>query len=221
MSDTSQGLEQAASAGDVPSSQEGQTMPEGTVSMAPGQEQEPSQTDDAAPKISNKDAKDWRKSDKEWQEAQEKAKKAEQVLEKLGKVFSDSTTPDEQEKDPATKALDRIQQLEQQVAMANWEADNPILKDERYADAWKAVNAEPRYAGLNLAEKQKLIMTPDTRNLTNELLSQAKLSSGSVPQSSRSAPSPDRIDDDTLKMSEAWGIPTDKMEHYLLKKKVA
>lgn len=188
---------------------------------APGQEQSQAPSSDAAPEKPNKQAKDWRKSDKEWQEMKEKANKADQLVSTLQKVFAPADNPVEEQKDPATLAVERVQELERQVAKSQWEADHPVVRDERYAEAWQAINAEPRLKDLTYDEKLKLIMTPDTKNLTNELLSQASKTGGSVLPTSRGTQMQPGIDAATKEMASRWGIPEKQLEKYLLEKKVA
>ncbi len=200
-----QASEQAAQAGDVPTSQEGQTVSVARTEPPVAKEApEPEQTDSAAP---NKDAKDWRKSDKEWQESQEKAKEADTLKEKV------------QTKEQEEKSLrEEVEALKQLNARKDWEADNPIVRQEKYREVWDNLLKEKgdliRTGRLTFDEAFKLISKEDTTALRQTFADQARISEGSVPSTSRSVPAQSGPDPATLEMGRYWGNKPEDFTKY-------
>lgn len=104
----------------------------------------------------NDDAKKKRISDTEWQEMAELAKKGQQAddkLQKLKDALIDAPPAIQQEQDP----LAQIQALKELVERREWEGDHPIVKSEKYREAWQKVNDDPQTRGLPYDLKWKLI----------------------------------------------------------------
>lgn len=191
--------EQATQVGDVPASQEGQleSSASSTPPAAQPKEEEKQETTDSA---KNDEAKKWRKSDKEWQETQEKAKKLEETVK----------AESEEKKSLQT----RLEQLEELSQRKDWEADHPIVRDERYKEAWDQVNKEERYKTLTYDERWKLINREDASQVNRTLAEQAARTQGSVPPSSRSTSSKPGLDPATLDMGKAWGNSEEDFRKY-------
>lgn len=200
--------EQAASAGDVPASQEGHL--ESSASILPPKpvqqtaEKQQETTDSAPP---NEDAKKWRKSDKEWQEAQEKAKEADQLREKV-----------QEEEKQKTTIQERVDQLEELAKRKDWELEHPIVREERNREVWEAALKEKgdliRQGRLTYDELWKMTSNEDRSQVNRTLAEQATLTQGSVPSSSRSAPSKPSLDPTTLEMGRAWGNTEEDFRKY-------
>lgn len=181
----------ALEARDVPTSQEGQLESSASsIPPAPPEElkEEPAETKDSA-KPQNDEAKKTRKSDKEWQETKEKAQKVDTLQ-------------------------TRVEQLEEVTKRKDWELDHPIVRDERYREAWDQVNSEERFKTLTYDERWKLVSKEDSTQISREVTDQLRKSEGSVPPSSRSVPTKKGLDADTLEMAKNWGNKPEDFEKY-------
>lgn len=206
-----QASEQASQDGDVPTSQEGQPL-ESVASIAPpvAQPKEPEakdQKDSADPKVSNEDAQKWRKSDKEWQDAQEKAKKA------------DTLEVTVKEKEVEEKSLrEEVESLKEYNKRLEWEKKHPIVDDERYQDTWKETLDQKghlvRKGDLTYDDLWKLVTKEDPSSVRRDEAAQQIRDQGSVPVSSRSAPSKPGLDPATLEMGRGWGNTPADFEKY-------
>lgn len=160
--------EQAAQAGDVPTSQDGQ-LPDGVLathsfSQAPDTTEEtPKVEEQEKPEVvpETLDPKDKRKSDKEWQEAQETKK----VVPKLE---------------------EKVEILSKEIERMKFEKDHPIIKD--YAEEWEKMNTDPRFDAFTNEEKLAFIHKPDMSTVKKDLSNQAARTEGTVMGSGRPAP---------------------------------
>lgn len=173
MDTTDQVSEQAASAGDVPTSQDGQ--PSASVDFVASTTVDTKEKDSATPPVENKDAKEWRKSDKEWQETQEKAKRADD----LAKTNVELET--------------RVVQLEEENRRKDWEAEHPNVKTEKYRDPWQDMIKKKAHliksGDLTYDDVFKLIQDPSDLNRVKEVREELREAetqvSPSIPLSSK------------------------------------
>ena len=128
--------------------------------------------------------KGMRKSEKDWQELRESA----------------------------TKSEEGLKTLREELALAKWEGEHGVVKEERYAEAWKKVNKEPRYAALDYDERFSLISSDRGERMKNELLQQVTKMQGSVPRSSTGTESKPRVSADLLESGKAWGFKAEDYE---------
>lgn len=108
---------------------------------------------DTAEKPTNEEAKKKRISDEEWQQRTEQANEAKALKEKLLAALSDAPEEVKEEQDVASQVASLKEMVERQA----WEQDHPIVKQEKYQDAWKTVNSDPSTKQLSYDQKWKLI----------------------------------------------------------------
>lgn len=132
----------------------------------------------------NEEAKKKRISDKEWQENKEAAKEGEELKEKAKETLG-VENPDQLE-----MIAKQITELKAENARKDWEIDHPIVRQDKYAEDWKRVNSEPRYASLTFDERWSLINREKASSLNKELKERSQMEKSSVPVASRgTAPS--------------------------------
>lgn len=121
-----------------------------SVTMAPKPKV---QKDTAKKEIPNEEAKALRKSDAEWQEMREATTEAKSLKEKLLQALQDAPAEIQQEEDVTVQ----VAKLKEIVERQAWEADHPVVKSEKYRDAWSQVNSDPDTKSLSYDKKWKLI----------------------------------------------------------------
>lgn len=155
------------------------------------------------------------KSQAEWQEMKDKANKADELTSKLEEAFGNKEDSSETEQDLGQQALNQIENLKNQVEIAKFEGEHPVLKEEGVKQAWGKVNKEGRYSQLTLDERLKLVTSPKTENLVQDLVEQAKKAGGSVPTASTSVTQPNNIDVDLIKLGSKGGISEASIRKYI------
>ena len=157
--------EQAALAGDVPTSETEGQLSTGVLSEAvwqkPGDNVDATEAKAEEPKEEQKapvvpetlDPKDKRKSDAEWQKAQEAKKEASSIEKKL---------------EATQRELERIR----------FERDFPIALE--YKEQLDAMDKDPRWAPFTWQERLDHVHKPDMSSVRKDQLNQAAKSSGSV-----------------------------------------
>lgn len=230
--------DQAAQAGDDPTSEdEGQF--ESTASIVDPASKPPEKPEDETQSkeekseekkenLSNEEAEKWRKSDKEWQEMAEAAKKGEKAAEFMDK-FQDFFKPEEgkedEEPDPMEfmeKLSGEMSKLRNESARKDFEIENPVVREEKYKEAWEKVNTEDKYEKLSFEEKMSLVVKEDSSNLKKELTEQASARSGSQPKSSGGAPSKPEVDPEMVKLLRMGGVTNaeEVLNRYVVEKGV-
>lgn len=171
--------EQAVPTGDAQTPEEGGQF-ESSASLAPEQALEiETQPEQETPQ--NEESKEQRHSDKDWQDMVEKTAKAEQFMEKFSEMFGDKET-EEAAPDPVelfNNLSGEVNSLKSELDKARFEATNPIT--DNLKEAWEKVNSDEKYDKLTFDERLRLISSPDSTPLKDELIDQAKVAEGSVP----------------------------------------
>lgn len=124
-------------------------------------------------------------SQEEWQQMVEKSKDFEQLKENLAKALGVSEEEAE-ETDLMKKMQEQIDSLKEESKRKDWEIDHPIVRKEKYMEAWKKVNKDPKYASLSYDERWKLIKEEEDPTGTSRDLQDQEANFGSIPPVSKS-----------------------------------
>lgn len=183
---TADALAQAASelskalegAGDAPTTEQvGQA--ESSLKLVPDKvEKEDKQA------TTNEEARQKRISDAEWQEMKEKANKVdklEPLLEKIQQSLSTASPEVKKDVDLDTQ----VKQLTELNNRKDWEMEHPIVRSDKYRDAWKLMNEDPTFEKLNYDQRWKLIKDEPPSRIKEELAEQ-RADSG-IPPASRNS----------------------------------
>jgi len=148
--------------------------------------------------------KDRRKSDKEWQEMQEKAKKGEtaaSILANLSKALGVEPESEKKEKvDPLKAVTLKVDELQQKLALSEWEKTHPSVNTSEYRDEWSKIVKDKihlvKSGDLTYDDLWAIIRKGSPRTTTNRDFKDQELNIGSVPLSSKTVTTGQEIDPD-------------------------
>lgn len=167
----------------------------------------PAEANDTAvdkPKEETLDGKDRRKSDKEWQEMQEKAKKGEtaaSILENLSKALGVEPESEKEKKvDPLQAVTQKVDELQQKLALSEWEKSHPNVDTPEYREEWSRIVKEKAHlvksGDLSYDDLWAIIRKGTPKTTTNRDYKDQELRIGSVPLASKTVTTGQEIDPD-------------------------
>lgn len=204
--------EQAASAGDAPA---GDT-PGQTVSVIPQEDAGATKTTTGD---SNKESKDWRKSDTEWQEMKEAAKKGEtaaEILERLSTALGiEKQAEEEQVTDPLKLVTQKVDDLQTELALAKWEKLHPAVDTAENREAWanivKTKGHLVKSGDLTYDDLWAMIRKGSTPSTSPRDFKEQELNIGSVPSASKAPVAGSEIDPDIYAAMKKQGYTDEQI----------
>lgn len=170
-------------------------------------------------KTPNEESKDWRKSDKEWQDIQEKAKKGESaaiILEKLSSALGIEKPAEEEEvTDPLQLVTQKVDDLQTQLALANWEKSHPAVDTAENREAWAAIVKAKGHlvksGDLTYDDLWAIIRKGSKPSTSPRDFQEQELNIGSIPAASKSAVTGTEIDPDVAAVMRKQGYSDEQI----------
>lgn len=207
--DNSNVTEQAEQSGDAQS-----VLETGhTVSIIPQEDAGTAETESP-----NKDSKDWRKSDKEWQQMVEASKKAEiatQQLEKLKEALGLEKTKTKEDVDVVQALTQKIENLEQETALAKWEKSHPAVDNADNREAWSEIVKKKGHlvksGDLTYDDLYAIIRKGSKPSTSHKDFKDQELNIGSIPSASKTVVNGSEIDPDVYAAMKRAGLSDEQI----------
>jgi len=185
----------------------------------PGQSVLPKEaTGTAKTKVTNDEAKDWRKSDKEWQQMVEDAQKGKDAatqLERLKDALGLAKQDPKQEVDVVTALTQKVEALEMETARAKWEKDHPAVGSPENREKWEEIIRKKGHlvksGDLTYDELWSIIRKDSTPSPSVRDYKEQELSLGSVPVASKSVTTGSEIDPDVAAVMRKAGYTDEQI----------
>lgn len=168
----------------------------------------------------NKDAKEWRKSDKEWQDMQEQAKKgsdAAVILERLSSALGIKKEESQEEQiDPIESITQKVDALQTELALSKWEKTHPAVDTAENREAWQKIVQEKGHlvksGDLTYDDLWAIVRKGSKPSTSEQDFKNQEMSVGSVPTASKVTVSGTEIDPEIYAVMKQAGYTDEQIK---------